>query len=87
MTDGPKGVLLRGARELAEYIFGDEKYWRSIYTVGPELPLFMMGGMISGYTVSIDAALARKEAAGREPTTAQARRCAKRLAAHNRGAA
>jgi hypothetical protein len=72
----PRGRLLRGARELAAYILGDEDQWRAIYPLAAELPVFRFGGRIAGYTRSLDEAMARKEGGGKE-TAAQRRRSAK----------
>jgi hypothetical protein len=76
MTDGAnRGRLLRGTRQLAEYVLGDEGLWRSMYAIAPELPIFKLGNKLSGYTGSLDAALAAKEAAaGKARTPRLARR-------------
>jgi hypothetical protein len=58
-----RGQLLRGARLLAGYILGDEDQHRTVYNLVGELPIFMMGGRLCGYTGSLDRALAEKEAA------------------------
>jgi hypothetical protein len=62
-----RGHLLRGARELANYIFGDEAQHRSVYNLAGELPLFMMGGRLCGYTASLERAIAAKEADATAP--------------------
>jgi hypothetical protein len=62
-----RGRLLRGARELAGYIFGSEDQHRSVYNLAGELPLFMMGGRLCGYTESLERAIAEKEAAATTP--------------------
>jgi hypothetical protein len=62
-----RGQLLRGARELAGYIFGSEDQHRSVYNLAGELPLFMMGGRLCGYAGSIERAIAEKEAAATTP--------------------
>lgn len=71
--DEGNGRLLRGAREIAAHLLGDAEQWRAIYGLAPELPLFKFGGRIAAYTRSIDEAMARKEAGGKE-TAAQMRR-------------
>jgi hypothetical protein len=62
-----RGQLLRGARELAGYIFGSEDHHRAVYAMARELPIFMMGGRLCGYTRSLERAIAEKEAAGAPP--------------------
>jgi hypothetical protein len=73
MVEQTKGRLLRGARELAAHVLGDENQWRAIYGLAPELPVFMMGGRIAGYERALDEAMAAKQAGGKE-TAAQMRR-------------
>ena len=68
-----RGQLLRGARALAGYIFGSEDRFRSVYGLAGELPLFLMGGRLCGYTGSIERAIAEKEG---DATTNSARRSA-----------
>jgi hypothetical protein len=72
---GPRSVL-RGARQLAGHILGDEKQWRAIYPLAAELPVFMFGGRIAGYERDLDDAMRAKQSGGRE-TAAQMRRAAK----------
>jgi hypothetical protein len=62
--DNTKGQLLRGAAAIAEQVFGDRKKARSIYQIADELPLFWMGGMMCGWSSTIDEHLAAKERAG-----------------------
>jgi hypothetical protein len=62
-----RGRLLRGARKLAGFILGDEDQHRTVYYLVGELPIFMMGGRLSGYTGSIERAIAEKEAAAMTP--------------------
>jgi hypothetical protein len=67
-----RGQLLRGARELAGYIFGSEDHHRSVYNLAGELPIFMMGGRLCGYTQSIERAIAEKEADATTPRVPRA---------------
>jgi hypothetical protein len=62
-----RGQLLRGARALAGYIFGSEDHHRAVYGLAGELPLFMMGGRLCGYTGSLERAIAEKEADAMTP--------------------
>ena len=62
-----RGQLLRGARELAAYIFGDEDLHRAVYAMEGQLPIFMMGGRLCGYTGSLERAIAEKEADATTP--------------------
>jgi hypothetical protein len=73
----PRGRLLRGARAIAGHVYGSEEHWRSIYNVVSELPIFLLGGLLCAYDTALDEAMARKEAAGKEPTATQMRRSAK----------
>jgi hypothetical protein len=76
MTEWSRGRLLLGARELARHVLGDEDKHRLIYGLAPELPVFMFGGRIAGYERELDAAMAAKQAGGKETAT-QRRRAAK----------
>jgi hypothetical protein len=58
--------IIRGARGLAAYVFGDENEWRRIYALKDELGLFRLGGEICGRPETIAARVAARE------TTAQA---------------
>lgn len=62
-----RGQLLRGAPALAGYIFGSENLHRSIYGLAGELPIFMLGGRLCGYTKSLERAIAEKEAGATRP--------------------
>jgi hypothetical protein len=62
-----RGQLLRGAPALAGYIFGSEDHHRSIYAMVGELPIFMLGGRLCGYTGSLERAIASKEAGAMRP--------------------
>jgi hypothetical protein len=55
--------VIRGAKVIAEYVFGDPDQWRSIYPLKDELGLFMLGGMLAARTATLDAKLAEKESA------------------------
>jgi hypothetical protein len=62
-----RGQLLRGAPQLAIYLFGSEEHHRSIYHLVGELPIFKLGGLLCGYTKSLERAIAEKEAAAMRP--------------------
>jgi hypothetical protein len=68
-----RGQLMRGARELAVFIFGDEDRHRSVYAMVGELPIFMLGGRLSAYTKSLERAIAEKEAAATRPAAETSR--------------
>lgn len=59
----PRGRLLRGARAIASHVYGSEEHWRSIYNVVPELPIFLLSGLLCAYDTELDAAMANKMAA------------------------
>jgi hypothetical protein len=62
-----RGQLLRGAPALAVYIFGSEEHHRSIYHLVGELPIFKLGGLLCGYTKSLERVIGEKEAAAMRP--------------------
>jgi hypothetical protein len=62
-----RGQLLRGAPALASYIFGSKDHHRSVYYLVGQLPIFMLGGRLCGYTKSLERAIAEKEAAATRP--------------------
>ena len=62
-----RGQILRGAKPIARYVFGNERNWRSIYGLAGELGLYDLGGRITGDTATIDACLKAKAGAPRQP--------------------
>jgi hypothetical protein len=56
----PRGRPLSGPRAIAKYIFNDVKRERTVYRLGPEYGLVIVGGRLTGFTNWIDTALARK---------------------------
>jgi hypothetical protein len=54
--------LLRGARAISKYIFGDTSRERAIYELRREFPIFKLNRQVFAYTDAVDAILARKEA-------------------------
>jgi hypothetical protein len=60
-----KGHIIRGARRIAAYVFGDEEQFRSIYPIADELGLFWLGGMLAANTLLLDQRLREKESKGR----------------------
>jgi hypothetical protein len=77
MTEQARGKLLLGARKLARHVLGDENQERVMYGLSAELPIFILGGRLAAYERDLDAAMAAKQAGGKE-TAAQRRRSAKR---------
>jgi hypothetical protein len=70
------GKLLRGAKPIAAYVLGDEKFYKSIYGMAAELGLFTFGGLLCGRTDSIDKILAaRGEAPASERLSMRAEVC------------
>jgi hypothetical protein len=64
MDQKTKGRTIRGAKRLAEYIFGNEEEYRAVYGLADQLGLYILGGMLAGQTDTIDAAIAKHEASG-----------------------
>jgi hypothetical protein len=64
MYNMKKGRLLKGATQIAGYVLDDESKFRSIYPLAGQLGLFKVGGMLAGFTHSIDAKMADLERAG-----------------------
>jgi hypothetical protein len=60
--------IIRGARALAAYVFGDEKEWRRIYALKDELGLFRLRGEICGRPETIAARVAAREATAQANT-------------------
>jgi hypothetical protein len=58
------GDLLRGAREIGRYIFGDNEHQREIYALQDVLPLFKVGGVWHGRKRTLDKAIAELERVG-----------------------
>ena len=57
-----KGLgLLRGAKQIARYVFDDEAEYRKIYGLREALGLFPLNGMLCGLPATIDAKLAQHE--------------------------
>lgn len=65
-TAPPADVLdiLIGARALAQYIYGSEERWRSVYTRKNDLGLFRWRGTICGRRSTIETRLALLEKRG-----------------------
>ena len=51
-----RGELIRGAKPLAELVFGDEGQWRLIYNAKTrrELGIFVLAGRLCGFRGVID---------------------------------
>lgn len=54
------GHLLRGAKQIAAYVLGDEAQHKAIYGLAGELGLFTFGGLLCGFTGRIDKIIATK---------------------------
>jgi hypothetical protein len=74
-------LLIRGARALADFVFGDEDEWRAIYPLRKELGLIKIRGQLAGRPETIERQIAARERANR-PTHHRSRpRRARELAA------
>jgi hypothetical protein len=58
-----EGDLLRGARQIGRYLFGDDEHEREVYELKSVLPLFKLKGVWHGRKPTLDAALAEQERA------------------------
>jgi hypothetical protein len=58
-------LLIRGARALAVYVFGDEGEWRAIYPLKAALGLIKMGGQLAGRPETMERYIAAHERASR----------------------
>ena len=70
-----KGRLLRGAKEIAGQIFGDEQKARAVYPIADDLPVFWLGGTLAAYSGALDEAMAAKERQGLRHKRRSAQRC------------
>jgi hypothetical protein len=68
----PELHVLRGARALAGFIFGNEDEWRKVYPLREELGLFYMRGTLCGRPATIDARIAAREGRARSRKAAAA---------------
>jgi hypothetical protein len=68
----PELHVLRGARALAAFIFGDEDQWRKVYPLREQLGLFYLGGTICGRPETITARIAKREGRARKAAAAEA---------------
>jgi hypothetical protein len=59
---GPRLGLLRGAKQLADFIFDDKGQFKKVYGLKEELGLFRLNGQICGRTKTITARIAEREA-------------------------
>ena len=53
--------IIRGARPLAAFIFGDEREWRKVYQLKEALGLFRHNGKICGRPETIEARISEHE--------------------------
>jgi hypothetical protein len=58
-------LLIRGARALARFVFGDERQWRAIYPLQEELGLIKVRGQLAGRPTTMERQIARRERASR----------------------
>jgi hypothetical protein len=49
--------LLRGAKQLSEFIFGTQDRWREVYPMVPELPIFTLAGKLTARPSSLARAI------------------------------
>ena len=54
--------VLRGAKPLAGFIFGDEREFKKVYQLKAELGLFLLNGRLCGRPEHIAARIAEREA-------------------------
>jgi hypothetical protein len=57
--------LLRGAKEIARFLFADEGQARKVYPLREQLGLFYLNGMICGRPETITARIAEREGRAR----------------------
>lgn len=62
--------VLRGARRLADFIFGDEDEFKKVYPLKAELGLFLLNGRLCGRPKHITARIAEREAEAAAAETA-----------------
>jgi hypothetical protein len=65
--------LLRGARNIAKFIFGEEpteQQTRSVYSMVPDLPIFHLAGMLAARPSSLARAITDRERAKESPQVA-----------------
>jgi len=55
--------LIRGAKQLSSFIFGDESQFKKIYGLKDQLGLFRLNGQICGRPETITARIAERERA------------------------
>jgi len=58
-------LLIRGARALADFVFGDEDEWRTIYPLRKELGLIKIRGQLAGRPETMERQIAARERANR----------------------
>jgi hypothetical protein len=59
-------ALIRSAKPLARFVFGDERQFKKIYGMKDELSLFRLNGQICGRPETIIARVAQLEKAAQE---------------------
>jgi len=55
--------LLRGAKRIAQFLFGTKDKWREVYPMVPELPIFMLAGKLTARPSSLARAITERERA------------------------
>jgi hypothetical protein len=53
--------LLRGAKRIAQFLFGTKDKWREVYPMVPELPIFMLAGKLTARPSSLARAITKRE--------------------------
>lgn len=64
--------LLRTAKNISLYVYGEERDKRAINELKKEIPIFKLNGSLCAYTDTIDKFLLRKEQAALEALKVQA---------------
>jgi hypothetical protein len=65
-ADVPRGKPLQGPREIADYIWGDRRKWRSVYQLDRDaFGIKMVAGQLLGFEKWIEAGLRAAETSRR----------------------
>ena len=55
--------LLRGARQISQFLFGTEDEWRSVYSIVGDLPIFPLAGRLTARPSSLAREITERERA------------------------
>jgi hypothetical protein len=53
--------LLRGARRISMFLFGNEDEWRAVYSLAGDLPIFRLAGRLTARPSSLARAISKRE--------------------------